>query len=137
MAKRKPEALPALSEAQLEIMQLVWERGEVTVTDVWSVLAQRRGVARNTVLTLMDRLGRGAPPRAPSRRAPQRAVVCDARRRPPHPRPRAPRTPSALARRLVVRGAGFVPRRGHPVSPDEGGRAPCAGRRGGPAGAAS
>jgi predicted transcriptional regulator len=55
-ARRKPEGLPALSEAQLEIMQLVWERGEVTVTDVWSVLAQRRVVARNTVLTLMDRL---------------------------------------------------------------------------------
>src|SRR5437762_340785 len=58
MAKHKPEPLPALSEAQLEIMQLVWERGEVTVTDVWSVLAQRRGVARNTILTLMDRLER-------------------------------------------------------------------------------
>src|SRR5437764_443307 len=39
MSKHKPEGLPALSEAQLEIMQLVWERGEVTVTDVWSVLA--------------------------------------------------------------------------------------------------
>jgi predicted transcriptional regulator len=50
------EELPALSEAQLEIMHLVWERGEVTVRDVWSVLGERRAVARNTVLTLMDRL---------------------------------------------------------------------------------
>ena len=48
--------LPALSEAQLEIMDLVWQRGEVTVTDVWSALAARRQLARNTVLTLMDRL---------------------------------------------------------------------------------
>ena len=55
MAKPKEE-LPALSEAQLEIMHVVWDGGEVTVTDVWTVLARRRPVARNTVLTLMDRL---------------------------------------------------------------------------------
>src|SRR5436305_1426785 len=55
MAKAKDE-LPALSEAQLEIMHVVWDGGEVTVTDVWTVLARRRPVARNTVLTLMDRL---------------------------------------------------------------------------------
>jgi predicted transcriptional regulator len=56
MAKPNPEGLPALSEAQLEIMHVVWDGGEVTVTDVWNVLARRRPVARNTVLTLMDRL---------------------------------------------------------------------------------
>ncbi len=56
MAKPKPEKLPALSEAQLEIMDVIWDGGEVTVTDVWNVLARRRRVARNTVLTLMDRL---------------------------------------------------------------------------------
>jgi BlaI family penicillinase repressor len=56
MATPSPEKLPALSEAQLEIMHVVWEGGEVTVTDVWNVLARRRPVARNTVLTLMDRL---------------------------------------------------------------------------------
>ena len=55
MSRAKPR-LPALSEAQLEIMDVVWEGGEVTVTDVWNVLAGRRQVARNTVLTLMDRL---------------------------------------------------------------------------------
>jgi predicted transcriptional regulator len=56
MAKSKGKGLPALSESQLEIMQLVWGGGEVTVTDVWTILAQRRQVSRNTVLTLMDRL---------------------------------------------------------------------------------
>jgi predicted transcriptional regulator len=56
MANPKQEELPALSEAQLEIMHVVWDGGEVTVTDVWNVLARRRQVARNTVLTLMDRL---------------------------------------------------------------------------------
>jgi BlaI family penicillinase repressor len=48
--------LPALSEAQLEIMDLVWERGEVTVGDVWKALSARRRVARNTVLTMLLRL---------------------------------------------------------------------------------
>jgi predicted transcriptional regulator len=55
MARHKDDR-PALSEAQLEIMHVVWARREVTVTDVWTVLARRRAVARNTVLTLMDRL---------------------------------------------------------------------------------
>jgi predicted transcriptional regulator len=55
MARSKKE-LPPLSEAQLEIMHVVWDGGEVTVTGVWEVLAKRRAVSRNTVLTLMDRL---------------------------------------------------------------------------------
>jgi BlaI family transcriptional regulator, penicillinase repressor len=58
MAKTKAGKLPMLSEAQLEIMQVVWSRGEATVTDVWDCLAKRRTVMRNTVLTLMDRLAK-------------------------------------------------------------------------------
>lgn len=54
MAKDKQPA--ALSEAQLEIMNVVWELGEVTVGEVWDVLSARRGVARNTVQTTMVRL---------------------------------------------------------------------------------
>ncbi len=34
--------LPPLSEAQIEIMNLVWDRGEVTVGEVWRALAARR-----------------------------------------------------------------------------------------------
>ncbi len=49
-------AKPPLSAVQLEIMELVWERGEVTVQDVWRALSAKRTVARNTVLTLMTRL---------------------------------------------------------------------------------
>jgi BlaI family transcriptional regulator, penicillinase repressor len=56
MVKDRQTKLPALSEAQLEIMHVVWGGGEVTVTDVWNVLSKRRQVTRNTVLTLMDRL---------------------------------------------------------------------------------
>ena len=50
------EPLPPLSEAQLEIMNVVWDRGEVTVADVWKALAARRKLARNTVLTMLTRL---------------------------------------------------------------------------------
>src|SRR5947209_2590611 len=51
----KSNLLP-LAEGQLEIMEVVWERGEVTVADVWKALAERRGVARNTVQTTLQRL---------------------------------------------------------------------------------
>jgi BlaI family penicillinase repressor len=45
-----------LSEAQLEIMTIVWERGEVMLGDVWTVVSRRRSVAKNTVQTLLSRL---------------------------------------------------------------------------------
>jgi BlaI family transcriptional regulator, penicillinase repressor len=48
--------LPPLSDAQLEILQVVWQNGEIAVSDVWQAIAARRPVARNTVLTVMDRL---------------------------------------------------------------------------------
>ena len=47
---------PPLSEAQLEIMNVVWDRGEATVAEVWKALAARRKVARNTVQTMIARL---------------------------------------------------------------------------------
>lgn len=50
------ENLPSLSEVQLELMNVVWERGECSVADVWKVLNERRGVSRNTVHTLIVRL---------------------------------------------------------------------------------
>jgi len=48
--------LPPLSEAQLEIVNAVWDHGEVSVGEVWKVLAERRRVSRNTVSTMMTRL---------------------------------------------------------------------------------
>ena len=45
-----------LAPRQLEIMDVVWERGEVTVADVWKVLSAKRDVARNTVQTTLSRL---------------------------------------------------------------------------------
>ena len=44
------------SQAQLAIMQIVWDRGEATVADVWKTLAEVRPVARNTIQTMMTRL---------------------------------------------------------------------------------
>ena len=48
--------VPPLSEAQVQIMNVVWDRGEATVSDVWKELSSRRPWARNTVQTLMVRL---------------------------------------------------------------------------------
>ena len=45
-----------LTDAQLEIMQVVWDHGEITVGDVWKELSARRTLARNTVQTMMTRL---------------------------------------------------------------------------------
>ena len=40
----------------MEIMNVVWDRGEVTVADVWKALSAGRSVARSTVLTMITRL---------------------------------------------------------------------------------
>ena len=45
-----------LTETQREIMGLVWDRGEITVSEVWTALASKREVARNTIQTLIVRL---------------------------------------------------------------------------------
>ena len=45
-----------LTPAQLEIMNLFWEQGELGVAQVWKQLSARRKVARNTVQTMLTRL---------------------------------------------------------------------------------
>ena len=55
MPKKAP--LPSdLSPAQREIMEIVWQHGEVAVSDVRQLLAKTRDVARNTVRTLLERM---------------------------------------------------------------------------------
>jgi len=49
-------AAAGLTPAQLELMNVVWEHGEVTVSQARRLLAKRRPVARTTVLTLLSRL---------------------------------------------------------------------------------
>jgi BlaI family penicillinase repressor len=48
--------MPELTPAQGEIMEIIWERGEVSATGVRKVLSQSRPVARNTVRTLLERM---------------------------------------------------------------------------------
>ncbi|MGQ0633065.1 MAG: BlaI/MecI/CopY family transcriptional regulator [Planctomycetaceae bacterium] len=45
-----------LTDAQREIMEVVWSRGEVTVSQVREALAKNKELARNTVQTMMTRL---------------------------------------------------------------------------------
>ena len=51
----RTDATP-LTAAQREIMEVVWERDEVTVAEVREVLSGTRDVARNTIQTMMVRL---------------------------------------------------------------------------------
>jgi BlaI family penicillinase repressor len=42
-----------LTEQELEIMKIVWERDRSTVRDVYEALLERRKVAYTTVMTMM------------------------------------------------------------------------------------
>jgi BlaI family transcriptional regulator, penicillinase repressor len=48
--------LPELTPAQREIMEIIWERGELSASEVRRILSQTRTVARNTVRTLIERM---------------------------------------------------------------------------------
>jgi len=48
--------LPDLSPAQKEIMQILWERGELAASEVRTILSDRRKIARNTVRTMLERM---------------------------------------------------------------------------------
>lgn len=52
MSNSKPVPL---SEGQREIMEIVWDHGEVSVFEVRQILGERRPVARNTVRTMLER----------------------------------------------------------------------------------
>ena len=59
MAKSTPYP-PPFTEAQLEVINVVWERGEATISEVWQALRQHRKIARATVQTVVQRLeGKG------------------------------------------------------------------------------
>jgi len=44
---------PVLTELELEIMKVVWDRGTSTVRDVYETLRARRQIAYTTVMTMM------------------------------------------------------------------------------------
>lgn len=59
MAVRQP-ALLSLSQSQREIMEIVWDRGEVSANEVRKILSETRDLAKNTVRTLLERMeGKG------------------------------------------------------------------------------
>ncbi len=47
---------PPLSAVQLEVMNVIWERGDATITEVWEDLRGRRKRARATIQTVIQRL---------------------------------------------------------------------------------
>jgi predicted transcriptional regulator len=47
-----------LTELQLAILRLLWDRGEATVADIWEALYEERRLAQTTVATLVTRLQR-------------------------------------------------------------------------------
>jgi len=47
-----------LTELQLSILRLLWQRGEATVAELWEALYKQRGLAQTTVATLVARLQR-------------------------------------------------------------------------------
>lgn len=51
-----PQDMPSLSEAQMEIMNIVWDQPETTLGDIWRELQVKRKIARNTIQTLLTRM---------------------------------------------------------------------------------
>lgn len=45
-----------LTELQIDLLQVIWERGEATTAEVCEALADSRGLALSTVATLLSRL---------------------------------------------------------------------------------
>ena len=50
------KALTPMGETEMEILQLVWERGESTVADIQEEIMKQRKVAYTTVMTIMKNL---------------------------------------------------------------------------------
>ena len=47
-----------LTELQLAILRVIWDKGKATVQDIWEALHAERGLAQTTVATMLSRLER-------------------------------------------------------------------------------
>jgi len=47
-----------LTELQLAILRVMWDKGEATVQDIWEALHPDRGLAQTTIATMLSRLER-------------------------------------------------------------------------------
>ena len=65
-----------LTELQIAIIRVLWERGEASVAEVCEALQPERGLAQTTIATLLSRLERRG---VVARRAEQRSYVYRAR----------------------------------------------------------
>ncbi len=45
-----------LTDLQIAVMRVLWDRGEASVSDIWEALRPERGLAQTTVATLLSRL---------------------------------------------------------------------------------
>jgi BlaI family penicillinase repressor len=68
-----------LTELQLAILRVIWDKGEATVQDIWEALHADRGLAQTTVATMLSRLERRGvvTRRAESRQYHYRAAVTE------------------------------------------------------------
>jgi BlaI family penicillinase repressor len=48
--------LAELSAAQVEIMEIIWQRGEMSASELRDLIGRTRPVARNTIRTLLERM---------------------------------------------------------------------------------
>ncbi|NQV69930.1 MAG: BlaI/MecI/CopY family transcriptional regulator [Pseudohongiella sp.] len=56
MPKLKLQNKTPLSRGEREVMEIIWDKGEVGVLEVTEILNRSRPVARNTARTLMERI---------------------------------------------------------------------------------
>ena len=54
----KPRSVHGLGELQAEVMELVWDSGEATVTQIVEKISERRPVTYTTVLVAMQKLAK-------------------------------------------------------------------------------
>ena len=54
MAKRKEKELPRPTDAELEILRVLWDRGPSTVREVQETLSDRKAIGYTTALKLMQ-----------------------------------------------------------------------------------
>ena len=45
-----------LTDLQIAVVRVLWEKGEATVSEIWEALRPERGLAQTTVATLLSRL---------------------------------------------------------------------------------
>ncbi len=55
-ARRRQPLAAVLGPLEAEVMEIIWDRGEVTVRDVYRELKRARPIAYTTVMTTMGRL---------------------------------------------------------------------------------